>query len=227
MASYTTVSEVSAELGGTSIASTTTPSLSQVQSWISDASKEVEELTGRVWSETTVTSTAYEYSDYDGCGIIYFDHQPVISVQSIEYESQGLGATTPAWSSLVEGRDTNSDFVLYKDEGFVKLFSSTTGKTIRAGIQNIRKTYTYGYTVVPAHIKRLTTLLVAKRYIASVANSSASSEGGSVSVGTISVSDPNNYVHLHQDKVNKELDYLRKEVVSTFKPRLYTNRAYD
>ena len=69
--------------------------------------------------------------------------------------------------------------------------------------------------------------MVAKRLVLSVANKAGSEEGGSISVGTISVDDPNNYVHTHLDRVNKELDYYLKEVVSTFKPHIYDIGVYD
>lgn len=217
MASYTTVSEVAAELGGVTINATSTPSLSQVESWISDASKEIEQLTGRVWSSTSVTSSAYEYHDYDGNGFIRPKHTPIISVESLEYETGGLGASATAWSTLSEGRTENDEFIVYKEASLIKLHTLKNAPLLRAGFQNIRLTYTYGYTSTPVHIKRLCTLLVAKRYIASVANSAASEEGGGVSAGAISVSDPTNYVVSHIGSVNKELEYLKKEVVPTFK----------
>lgn len=224
---YTTPSEVSAELGGFSLTASTTPTSTQVESWITDAEKEVNELTGRVWESTAIADPDYEYHDYDGEGIIRLNNTPVISVDSIEYEAEGISAASTSWSSLTEGRTETDDFILYKEEGIINLHATSDTRRLTAGKQNIRVRYTYGYDSVPVHIKRLTTALVAKRLIMSVANKSGSEEGGAVSVGTISVDDPSNYVHKHLESMNQEIDYLTKEVVSKFKSYTYDIRAYD
>jgi hypothetical protein len=224
--SYTTYTDVAAELGGVTISAGSTPTSTTVEGWIAEGDDEINARTGRVWSSTTVTTASYEYHDYDGGGIIRLHNKPVISVQSVGYNEYPLGETE-SWVALVEGKDADSNYVLYKDEGLLYLHSNSTGNTPSAGIQNVRITYTYGYSSVPARIKRLSTLLAAKRYIQSVANKTGSEEGGSVSVGTISVSDPNNYVHEHLRGVNREIDTLFKEVANKFRPYLYDIRAYD
>jgi hypothetical protein len=227
MASYTTTTDVSAELGGVSISTSSTPTTATVQSWIADASDEVEQLTGRIWGISAVTSDSYEYVDYDGSGRIRLKNYPVVSIESLEYEANGLGATSAAWSSMTEGRISSTDYIIFKDEGIVMLHPSATGKQIPYGHQNVRVTYTYGHTTTPRNIRRLTTLLVAKRYILTVANKSASVEGGSVSVGSIRVSDPTNYVLSHLGRIETEIDYLLEKVVSTFKPHIYDSNLYD
>jgi len=211
---YTTISEISAELGGFSLTASSVPTSTQVESWISDAEKEVNEVTGRVWESTTITSSAYEYADYHGNGRIILQNAPVISVESVEYDSDGIGAASTAWSTITEGRLDTNGFVLYKEEGLLNLHSST-GKQVPTGLQNVRITYTYGYSTVPLHIKRITTLIVAKRLILSVANKAGSEEGGSISVGTISVDDPNNYVSNHLSRVSEELTYQFNKVKQT------------
>lgn len=223
---YTTYTDVAAELGGVTITGASTPSSTTVVDWIAQADDEINARTGRVWESTTVPSTSYEYHDYDGGGIIRLKNKPVISIQSAEYNENPLGEDE-SWVALVEGKTATGNYVLYKDEGLLLLHANSTGNIPPAGIQNIRLTYTYGYSTVPARIKRLSTLLAAKRYIQSVANKTGSEEGGSVSVGTISVSDPNNYVHEHLKRITAETKDLFSEVANTFKPYLYDIRAYD
>jgi len=222
MASYTTAADVAAELGGVTINTTSTPTTNTVNTWISDASDEIEQVAGRVFSVAVVTSDAYEYHDYDASGKIRLVNAPVISVESVEYAND-LNATAVTWSALSEGRTSSTHFVTYLDEG-VLLLRTTAPKY---GTQNIRCTYTYGYLSTPRWVKRLCTLLVAKRYILSVANKSASTEGGAVSVGTIRVDDPNNYVHTHLQRVNTEIDLLWQRVGSSFKSYSYDSTLYD
>ena len=228
MSLYTNTSDVASELGGVTIDNSSTPSATVVLSWIADASKEIEELTGRVWASTTVSSASgYEYHDYDGSGRVRFKNVPVISVQGVEYEENGVGSATSSWVALTEGRTFSQHYIVYKDEGLVVFHSNTDGYLPTKGQQNVRITYTYGYIVTPRHIKRLCTLMVAKRYISTVAHKTASSEGGSVSVGSISVSDPNNYVDNHLSGINKELEMLLREVATRFKTRIYDITEYD
>lgn len=224
---YTNIADVAAELGGVTINGSSTPTASQVQSWIEDATKEVEEITGRVWASTSVTSDSYEYIDYDGSGRMRLKKTPIISVDSVEYDSEGLGAASTTWSTLTEGRTTSEDFIVYPEEGLIVLHASSTSRQLSSGKRNVRVTYTHGYNIVPRHIKRLTTLMVARRYIATVANKTGSDEGGSVSVGTISVSDPNNYVHNHLRQVQSDLDYYLEKVATQFKSHIYDIEVYD
>jgi hypothetical protein len=224
MASYTTTVDVSTELGGVSISTSSTPTTATVQSWISDASDEIDQLTGRIWGVNAVTSDSYEYVDYDGSGRIRLKNYPIISIESVEYDSKGIGATSTTWSSIVEGRTSATHYISYKEEGILFLHSNVA---VPYGMQNVRVAYTYGHTTTPRHIKRLCALIVAKRYIMSVANKGASVEGGSVSVGSISVSDPTSYVLNHLGRIETEIDFLLEKVNSTFKPFIYDTTMYD
>lgn len=227
MTMYSNVADVAAELGGVTINTTSTPTVTIVNGWIQDASDEIDRVTKRIWSKDTVTSSAYEYMDHDGSNIIKLKHKPVISVESLEYESEGLGAATTAWSSCTEGRTDASEFVLYKDEGVIKFHTNSDGKWPIYGHQNIRVTYTYGYESTPRSVKRLCALLVAKRYILSVANKAGTEEPGGMSVGTISASDPNSYMQNHLRFINDEIDRLWKNVVPKFKTFEINTNLYD
>jgi len=84
-----------------------------------------------------------EYHDGDGGTILFFDHSPVISLTSITVEG-----------SLV----ATSDYYLYANEGYVKLWSNSFAKNRP---RNVVVVYTYGYASVPAMIAHVTAEIIA------------------------------------------------------------------
>ena len=60
---YTTVDNISEELNGYSISTSSIPSSSTVTRWIEEADSIINERTGITWGQTTYTN---EYYDYDG-----------------------------------------------------------------------------------------------------------------------------------------------------------------
>lgn len=181
---YTDITLVSAELNGLVIDDSSTPSESTVNSWIADADAEIDLRTSTKWSSTEVTDEVF---DYDGTGYIKFPFSPVINVTSLAYENAGLGAVTENWVPLTEGR--TNDYLLYVNEGEVELINNNVSK----GKQNIKATFTYGYATTPAYISRLATLLVTKRVIGATLSASSQQGGGSISVGSISLSEPGSF----------------------------------
>lgn len=226
MSQYTDINAVAEELGGVTIDNASTPSSDFVSDWITEASDEIEQLTGKVWCEKAVSSTVWEYHDYDGSGTVRLNNAPVISIDKIQFEDDGLGASSTTWTDLTEGRTDSAEFVLYGGEGYIKFHPNSTGNTPISGFKNIRVAYTYGYKFTPHRIKRLCTLMVAKRFIQSIANKSGSEEGGSVTVGPISVSDPTNYIHTLRDSIHKEIEYLMEKVVASTKVHIYNSDLF-
>lgn len=204
---YCSVSDVSDELKGLTIDGSSTPSSTVVTEWISQAEKEIELKTHRVWSSTAASSTLL---DYDGTGFIKLPHKPVISVSLLKYEKNGLGAASADWQSLTEGR--TNDFILHQNDGEIEL----TGKTYSPshGSQNIMASYVHGYNSVPSHIKRLAALIVAKRVMEASIHSEAQSGGGSVSVGNISVSESGGFGVNHVRAVGEEIANLFSSLAS-------------
>lgn len=176
MASYVTVEDVSNELNGLTIDSTTTPSESTVDTWIEQESEMLDKETGRYWG---VNESSNEYLDYDGSGYIRLNKAPVVDISKIEYES-----SENVWTELTSGK--YNDYIIYKDEGELRLYNNS----VKAGYQNIRVTYTYGYTTTPRTVVAIVSKRVALRVIGAVINSQSSEEGGSITVGAISISDP-------------------------------------
>ena len=204
---YTTIQDVSNALKGLSITSTTTPDIDTVNSWILENDSWIDEMTGKLWASNVVTSA---YLDYDGSGILHLPHYPIISVEELKYETQGLGADTAEWSTLTEGR--TNDFIIYKDEGDIKFFGDNTPS---GGYQNINISYTHGMSSTPLYIKRLSTLMTAKQVISATINSQAQEEGGAVSVGNISVSDPTIFQVNFVKSMNDEIESILKKLGGT------------
>jgi hypothetical protein len=204
---YTTASYVEAELRADAVfSSSTTPTLAQVTTWIQEASREIELRGGDVYSSVLVSSAVY---DYDGNGIFRFPKKPVLS--------------SPAPVLIYNGDAIDSSkYYFYPDEGEVEF----SGTYPTSGKQNIIATYGYGYTSTPLEIQRLATLMVAKRCISTMANSQSNTEGGSVQVGTISVSDPSSYSLTYIKNLNQEINDLFSQLGNDVSTYVIT-RNYD
>lgn len=205
---YTNIDLVSAELNGLAINSSTYPSEDTVNSWIKQAQAEIEAKTGKVWEATAFTSTLF---DSDGGQYFRFPFAPVISISLFKYESNGLGADSESWTTLTEGR--TNDFILYVNDGEIEF----TGKTSKPGYgqQNVMASGVYGYSTTPIKIQRLATALVAKRVIDATINASAQEEGGSVTVGNISITDPTTFSVSHSRNMSVEIKDLFNELAGT------------
>lgn len=197
MVSYATVQDVSNELNGLTIDGNTTPSETVVESWIEQESDLLKKETNRLWSSELVTE---EYLDYDGSGFIRTDYSPIISITSLEYES---GTTSEEWTALTEGRYNN--YITYKDEGEIKLLS---GVGISEGFQNIRITYNAGYSVTNDTVVMIIAKKVALRVMSTILNEQGSSQGGSISIGSISISDPTTFSVQNITRLNNEIKVL-------------------
>lgn len=194
----------------TSFSESTFPSLSAVNRFIEEESAWLDRLTNDVFSANVVTS---EYFDYDGSGLFRFPKHDVRSIQKFEYNCSARGIT-PSWIELEEGHDKN--FLLYSDEGEVEFViganvSNFLGKPM-AGKKKFRISYTYGVSTTPSDVVKLATLLVTKRILTTLNNSQANTGGGSVSVGTIRITEPGNYSINYYKSMNEDIDLLVKNL---------------
>jgi hypothetical protein len=216
---YTNVDLVSYELKGLAISSSSTPDEDTVQAWIKQAQAEIEAKTGKVWEATSFSSTVL---DSDGGHYLKLPWAPVISISSLQYEENGLGSDSESWVSLTQGR--TGDYVLYVNDGEIEF----TGKSQKPtkGYQNVMVSGVYGYSEVPVKIQRLATAMVAKRVIDATINSSAQEEGGSVTVGNISITDPTVFSVSHSKSMGMEIREMFDELAGSsyvYRPR----RVYD
>ncbi len=202
MTEFTTIENVSRELGGFNISATSNPNINTVYDWIADSQSEIALKSGNLYGTTTITD---EIQDYDGGGITRTDYAPIVSVTSVYKEVNGINAASESWVELTEGRTLSTDFYTYKSEGEI-IYHGANSPT--AGYQCIKLTYIAGTETIPNTVARLATLITAKRVVSAVQNNSATTEGGTVSVGTISVSDPTRFGQDHVRLMDSEISYL-------------------
>lgn len=207
---YTTAALVQAEIRATNtFSSSTSPTLTQLTTWIQEESNIIELKTGTIFGSNLESSTIM---DYDGSGILRTKYSPIILLTKLEYNQYSNG-NTPSWITLEEADD--KDYVVYKDEGeivFVSGVNSSNNLTPIGGMRRFRLTYNYGYSTTPLAIQRLATLLVAKRCILSLLNNQSNSSGGTIQVGTISITDPSNFGVNWFRNVSTEVESLYKEI---------------
>lgn len=205
---YTNTDLISAELGGFTLGTTTTPSEDDVAQWIKQAKSSIDSRTQMTFEPVTVTQELYDYSGDDYVLVLKGD--PVLSITTLEYNDQNAGET-PSWTAKTE----DTDFYLYGDYSEVEFIPGKFKP--KSGKRRFRVTYKKGYSIVPDDIKELATKIVAKRVVDSVINSQASVAGGSVAVGTIRVEDPSNFSPAASRELQEDIDRLFDQVVGSFK----------
>lgn len=210
--SYTTAQLVQSELRATdAFASTTVPSLSTVTTWIEQESENINHLaSGAIFG----TSQINEVLDYNGEDSIYVTTSPVISVDTLLYN------TTQVWddnySSSWEEKTENSDFIVKDNRGRIDiLFPQFKPKE---GKNKFDITYTAGYETTPKTIETLATKMVALRVLNSLVHNNVNNEdlGGSVSVGSISIVEPADFGVKSYEALKSEVDEMKKGLVSGF-----------
>lgn len=206
---YTTAALIEAEIRATtSFSGSTLPSLSQVTSWITEESDNVDGLSGDVFSATTYI----EYVDYDGdTDRIQTRHSPIVSVTSVEYNSVALGQTA-SWATKVSG----TDYTTYNHRG--EIFIIKTNWQPSEGEKRIRITYVGGYSTTPPKIQKLATKMVAQRVIDSLLHSDVQNgnDGGEIQVGSIRIVDPASYGVNTYKQLVQDIKDLKGELVNNF-----------
>lgn len=187
VSAYTTATYVQEELRAESpFSSTTYPSLTTAERWIEEASTEIDHLAGFVASETAYTS----YVDYTDQEILCLENSPIISISSISENTNSLGSGDgEAWVTKTEG----SHYVVYNESGQVLINFLTWNP--KAGYRRLRIIYTAGYSTTPVLHRMLATKMVAERTLSSLIakNVNEANDGGSISVGSISIVEPSSY----------------------------------
>ena len=217
---YTSISKVSALLNGVTIDGSSVPSSTVVNDWIAESDNEIDVRTGKVWSSSAVTD---EILDYDGSGYLRLPDTPVTSITSLSYNLYPFGNTSSSWTALTEGR--TEDFILNSDEGEI-IF---TDSTVPAGERRIKVSYVKGDATTPKWIERLSTLMTARNFIESVVLGSASNEGGSITVGNISISDPTTFSSQQIINIDNEIESLLNNKIDqshVFRPKRQYSLRY-
>lgn len=218
MVTYCTVDQVEAELRATSeFASTTIPSLAQVTDWIDEESAQIDYELGY-----SIASTQYdEVYDYNTDEDKLFTRvSPIISVDTLLYNTTSIGNTgySTGWVEKTE----NTDFFVKKDRGEIPIIS--TNWLPKDGVQNIRLIYTAGYSTTPEVYQKLATKLVAQRVLNTLIqnNINEGNDGGSISVGSINIVEPESYgVNSYRELANDIAD-LKTQITQGFGVHRYS-----
>jgi len=215
--SYTTATIVEGEVRASAVfSSATVPTLTQVNNWIEEESTNIEVTTGVIFASTVVTS---ELNDYEntGEGIFRIKAAPILSFDTIRYNVNS-NSVAPSWVTLESGAGYN--YLEYLDEGEIEFISGNLAVnkiTPNSGKQRFMLDYTKGYTTTPLEVQKLATLTVAKRVIETILNSQANTEGGSIQVGTIRVTDPGSFSTNYISGLGKSINDLYYSIGQKFK----------
>lgn len=221
---YTILKNVQEELRlTTSFGSNTVPKSTTVTRWIQEESADIELRSNAIFGSNLESSV---YFDYDGSGVFRFPDADIISITGFEFNVNARGLV-PSWITLEEGFDKN--FIVYDDEAevhFVGGENATYKVMPTSGQQKFRVTYSRGQESTPLSVQKLCTLLVAKRTIQSLSNSQSNSEGGTIQVGTIRVTEPGNYSISYLKSLDAEIDKLWDYIGKNINTFRYV-RVYD
>jgi len=180
VSAYTTAALVMAELS-TSVAfgTGTVPTADQIATWIAEESDTIDQLSGRIYTNTAYTDTI----DYQGEETIALSHAPVLTVTSVLYSTSALGTSTYA---LSDTKTADTDYTVYLDEGELVILPNWAPTD---GRKRIQVNYTAGYSTTPLPIQKLATKKVAKRTVDTIMEKSVKEQtsGKSISVGSVSV----------------------------------------
>jgi hypothetical protein len=110
-------------------------------------------------------------------------------------------------------KTANSDYFVYEDAGQILInFENWTPLT---GKRRMKVVYTSGYEDVPMVHQAIATKLVAERVLSSLLNNNVneSSDGGSVSVGSISIVEPGAYGVQNYARLKTDIEDLKKKLL--------------
>lgn len=204
---YTTTSKIEAELRATaSFSASTIPTLAQATEWIEEVTDYIDALAGQSFESTTYT----EYHDYNPSDRnIYLRHTPVVTLTSVSYNVSNVGVA-PSYVDKTE----NEDFVFYDDEGRIEI-NYNTWQPDPSHPKAVKIVYNAGYSSVPGRISMLATKLVAKRVLDSLImnNVNERNAGGSISVGSINIVEPNDYGLGSYSKLGVDIEDLKRELL--------------
>jgi len=218
---YTTASMVEDELQTTtSFSASTLPSLSAVTTWIEEESAQVDQDSGKVWGSTAYTDTI----NWDGSEIIYLKYSPIISITNLLYTTTGIGS---AGYGLSNTALAETDYTSYDDRGEIHILygSDSTTSKFKTGLKTIEVNYTAGFATAPLPVQKLTTKKVTLRVLNTLLakNMNEGNDGGSVSVGSISIVEPADYGTGRFKQLKDDITSLEQDVSKTTGVYRYNN----
>lgn len=215
MASYCDASDVEAEIrADNSFSASTTPTLSTVNDWITEASDEIRDLADKEFGSESVTGEFYHYY---GDRVISPRNTPLVSVSDVKYNEDSLDS--PNYVSKTEG----DDYTVIKERSQIHLMKGFNPKT---GLKRFKLDYSYGKGSIPSKIKKLCTKMVALRVLDSLLASDVNNEnaGSDVQVGSIQVKKPADYGAVNYKLLREEIEKLKDDLETgsrTFRSNVY------
>ena len=204
---YTIADNIQDEIRATSpFTDLTLPSLTTITAWIEQESAEIDNMAGMSYASTANTVDL----DYNGDDRILLKKSPIIAISAFKYAPYAIGTSSyPGWLSKVE----DTDFTVYKDSGEVEILLSNFSPEI--GSKRFRIEYTSGYTTTPQLVQKLCTKMVAMRVLNSLLqnNVNEGNDGGSISVGSISIVEPASYGVNSYKALQAEIDGLKQKLL--------------
>jgi len=211
--SYTTASLIQVELrASTAFSNSTNPSLATITTWIEEIGSYIDGLASKVYAVTTYTDVFH----YGGENFLFLKNTPLVSVTKVEYNSSAEGVA-PVWTTLTEYTNYTADL----DKGIVIL--NFTAFNPKSGYNRFRVTYSSGYATIPKNVQMLATKLVASRVLTSLINQNVNerNDGGSISVGDISIVEPASYGVASYKELKADIKDLENTLSGGFKVYRY------
>jgi len=216
MTTYTTADLVKNELRvSTDFSASTVPTLTYLNIMIEQESAQIDKDSARVWGSTAYTDVI----DYDGSSVIELKNTPVVSVTSVKYSEYGLGTDNYSLSII---KEAEKDYTTDLNRGQIIPLSRWSPAI---GRKRIEVKYTAGFATTPTLIQKLCTKMVALRILNSLiqGNVNEGNDGGSISVGSISIVEPASYGVNSYQNLKKEIDELKREISKGFGVHRYIN----
>ena len=204
---YTAPNLIQAQLRSeTPFGPSTVPTLTQVNTWISEIKDIIDNKTGQEWDERVIVK---EF-DYSGLETIRLKDAPIASITKVEYRKYPLGSESPVeWEEKVEDKD----YTVYLEKGEISFLPSWNPAT---GRKRIRITATVGYDPIPPRIQELATKMVAIQVIESVLYQDVdTSTDANITVGAVSVVSPSHVGINKFTQLRTDVDQLFKDIVGS------------
>jgi hypothetical protein len=210
---YTTPELIASSLrADTSFSSTTIPSLDDVNVWINEIDSYIDNLANRKFA----VSGYEELYHYDREAFLFVRYTPLVSVTTLEYNTSSNGSA-PVWVTLTE----NTDYIVDLRKGMIVLLTSTYN--YGCGYNKFRVNYVSGYTTLPMNVQMLATKLVTQRVLDTLISKNVNerNDGGSISVGDISIVEPSNYGVGSYRQLGADIGKLEESIVGGFRVLRY------
>ena len=156
---YSTASNITA-LTGFAISDSTSPTTTQVNTYITWADAWIDNYIQKSYTSTTVTEL-YDITEGKIDPItgeetyqdtLFLKNKPIVSIATLKEDVSADGEAA-SWETRTEGRA--NDYIIYKNEGYVKFLDNLPSN----GHQKISVNYTYGATSAPANVTFISTCI--------------------------------------------------------------------